>query len=131
MTQRTKIAQLLASKEADTTVLAKGWVRTKRGNKAVSFIALNDGSTVNNIQIITDPNLFDEEVLKNITIGACISVEGLLVESPASGQGVEMQASKIELLAATNWELHARQSLPQREARYWSKPTTGIRSPKS
>ena len=102
MTQRTKIAQLLASKQAGTTVLAKGWVRTKRGNKAVSFIALNDGSTVNNIQIVADPNLFDEELLKNITTGACISVEGLLVESPASGQGVEIQASKIELLGGAD-----------------------------
>ncbi len=102
MTQRTKIVQILASKETGAPVLVKGWVRTKRGNKAVSFIALNDGSTINNIQIVADPNLFDEELLKNITTGACISVEGTLVDSPASGQGVEVQAKTIELLGGAD-----------------------------
>ena len=57
----------------DTTVNVKGWVRTKRGNKNVAFIALNDGSTINNIQVVVDLANFDEDLLRRITTGACIS----------------------------------------------------------
>ncbi|MCF0174052.1 MAG: asparagine--tRNA ligase [Bacteroidales bacterium] len=78
-------------------VVVKGWVRTKRGNKNVAFIALNDGSTINNIQIVADPSAFDEEILKKITTGACIRVTGDLVESQGSGQAVEVQAKEIEI----------------------------------
>ena len=78
-------------------VLAKGWVRTKRGNKNVSFIALNDGSTINNIQIVADVARFDEDLLKRITTGACIAVTGDLVESLGGGQAVEIQAKSIEI----------------------------------
>ena len=78
-------------------VLAKGWVRTKRGNKNVSFIALNDGSTINNIQIVADTARFDEDLLKRITTGSCISVKGELVESLGGGQAVEIQAKSIEV----------------------------------
>ena len=78
-------------------VLAKGWVRTKRGNKNVSFIALNDGSTINNIQIVADTARFDEDLLKRITTGSCISVKGELVESLGGGQTVEIQAKSIEV----------------------------------
>lgn len=94
---RTKIAKLLSSQEVDIEVLAKGWVRTKRGNKNVAFIALNDGSTINNIQIVAETSLFDEEFLKSITTGACLAVTGRLVASPASGQPVEIQATAIEI----------------------------------
>ncbi|MFI3295595.1 MAG: asparagine--tRNA ligase [Rikenellaceae bacterium] len=97
---RQKIKNLLAQGVANTTVLTKGWVRTKRGNKSVAFIALNDGSTINNIQIVVDPSAFDEELLKSITTGACISVVGELTPSPASGQQFEIQAQQIELLGA-------------------------------
>ena len=76
---------------------AKGWVRTKRGNKNVAFIALNDGSTINNIQVVADVAKFDEDLLKRITTGACIAVRGNLVESLGSGQAVEIQASSIEI----------------------------------
>ena len=69
--QRTKIKALLAS-EPGVEVLAKGWVRTKRGNKQVKFIALNDGSTINNIQIVANTELFDEELLKRVTTGGNI-----------------------------------------------------------
>ena len=94
--KRLKVAQLL--KEAPgQKVLAKGWVRTKRGNKNVAFIALNDGSTINNIQIVCDVEKFSEDLLKQITTGACIAVEGDLVESMGSGQAVEIQASSIEV----------------------------------
>ena len=72
----------------------KGWVRTKRGNKNVAFIALNDGSIIHNIQVVADPTQFEEE-LKRITTGACIGVEGTLVESQGSGQAVEVQAERI------------------------------------
>jgi asparaginyl-tRNA synthetase len=79
------------------TVNVKGWVRTKRGNKQVNFIALNDGSTINNIQIVADVDKFDEELLKSITTGACLSVTGKLVKSEGTGQAVEIQASEIEV----------------------------------
>ncbi len=94
---RTKIADLLKSEKRDIDVVAKGWVRTKRGNKNVAFIALNDGSTVNNIQIVVDVAKFDESLLKDITTGACIRVDGRLVDSVGSGQPVEIQASEIEI----------------------------------
>ena len=95
--KRTKIKALLAM-EPGVEVLAKGWVRTKRGNKQVKFIALNDGSTINNIQIVANTELFDEELIKRITTGASLSVKGDLVESVGSGQAVEIQATEIEVL---------------------------------
>ena len=75
----------------DTTINVKGWVRTKRGNKNVAFIALNDGSTINNIQIVVDLANFDDDLLRRITTGACISVDGKLVKSQGAGQNVEIQ----------------------------------------
>ena len=95
--KRTKIKALLAM-EPGVEVLAKGWVRTKRGNKQVKFIALNDGSTINNIQVVANTELFDEELLKRVTTGASLSVKGELVESVGSGQAVEIQAKEIEVL---------------------------------
>ena len=95
--KRTKIIDLLASQPGGE-VCAKGWVRSHRGSKNVDFIALNDGSTIRNIQVVADPTKFDEELLKLITTGACLSVEGQLVESVGSGQAVEIQATKIEVL---------------------------------
>ncbi len=95
--KRTKIKDLLKA-EAGQEVLAKGWVRTKRGNKQVKFIALNDGSCVNNIQIVADANNFNEDLFKKITTGASLSVKGMLVESVGSGQAVEIQAKEIEVL---------------------------------
>lgn len=73
----------------------KGWVRTKRGNKNVAFIALNDGSTINNIQVVADVAKFDENTLKKVTTGACIGVTGGLVGSLGNGQAVEVQAKEI------------------------------------
>ena len=94
--ERKKVKELLSQKPGQE-VLAKGWVRTKRGNKNVAFIALNDGSTINNIQVVADVAKFDEDLLKRITTGACIAVRGNLVESLGSGQAVEIQASSIEI----------------------------------
>ena len=94
---RTKVKDLL--KEAPgKEVLAKGWVRTKRGNKQIKFIALNDGSPVHNIQVVADTTKFDENLLAKVTTGASLSVTGTLVESVGSGQAVEIQANEIEVL---------------------------------
>ena len=81
-------------------VNVKGWVRTRRGSKQVNFIALNDGSTINNVQVVVDLSNFDEEMLKLITTGACVSVNGVMVESVGSGQKAEVQAREIEVLGA-------------------------------
>ncbi len=99
-----RIAQILSSGAKDCDITVKGWVRTKRGNKNVAFIALNDGSCVANIQIVVDLASFDEEKLKAVTTGACIRVDGKLVESPASGQGVEVQATDIEVYGTADPE---------------------------
>ena len=92
-----RIAELLRTAGDGRDVVVKGWVRTKRGNKNVAFIAMNDGSCVANIQIVVELASFDEALLKQITTGACIRVDGRLVESLGAGQGVEVQASKIEI----------------------------------
>jgi asparaginyl-tRNA synthetase len=94
---RTIIADALKSNEYGKTINIKGWVRTRRGNKTVSFIALNDGSTINNIQVVADNEKLGEDFLKPITTGACISVTGVLVESLGKGQTVEVQVEKIEI----------------------------------
>ena len=92
-----RIAELLKSTAYNTEVVVKGWVRTKRGNKNVAFIALNDGSCVANIQIVVDLQKIAEESLKSVTTGACVAVKGTLVESLGAGQGVEVQAESIEV----------------------------------
>ncbi len=104
--KRIKIRQLLQSPPADTDVLVKGWVRTKRGNKNVAFIALNDGSTINNIQVVADVSQFSEAILKDITTGACIAVKGKLVKSQGQGQSVEIQAAEIELYGKSDAETY-------------------------
>ena len=102
---RQKVAALL--KEAPgKAVLAKGWVRTKRGNKNIAFIALNDGSTINNIQIVCETALFSEELLKRISTGACIAVQGDLVQSQGSGQSVEIQAKEITIYGEASPETY-------------------------
>lgn len=95
---RTKVVDLLKREDFGATVNVKGWVRTRRGSKQVNFIALNDGSTINNVQIVVDLANFDEEMLKEITTGACLSVNGVLTESVGSGQKAELQAREIEVL---------------------------------
>ncbi|MBQ1865642.1 MAG: asparagine--tRNA ligase [Bacteroidales bacterium] len=94
--KRTKIKDLLKT-EPGIEVLAKGWVRTKRGNKQVKFIAVNDGSTIHNIQVVAPAEKFDEELIKRITTGSSLAVKGQLVPSPGSGQAVEIQADEIEV----------------------------------
>ena len=101
-----RIAEILKSGVVGSDITVKGWVRTKRGNKNVAFIALNDGSCVANIQIVVDLASFDEEKLKLVTTGACLRVDGKLVESPASGQGVEVQAADIEIYGTADPETY-------------------------
>jgi asparaginyl-tRNA synthetase len=95
--ERTKIVELLSATRLGEKVCAKGWVRTRRGNKNIAFIALNDGSTIHSIQIVVDLARFSEEFLKPVTTGACIGVTGLLVESQGQGQTSEIQAEEIEI----------------------------------
>ncbi len=80
----------------------KGWVRTKRGNNNFNFIALNDGSTVHNLQIVVELANFDSELMKQVTTGSCISVDGTLVESLGKGQSIELQAASIEILGTSD-----------------------------
>ena len=97
--RRTTIKELLANPapHVDTRVDVKGWVRTRRGNKHVQFVALNDGSTINNLQIVLDLSKFDEESLKPVTTGSSIHVQGTLVASQGKGQSVEVQADELEV----------------------------------
>lgn len=95
--RRTKIVDLFKDLNFGATVDVKGWVRTIRGNKYVNFIHLNDGSTIHNIQIVADVEKFGEEFFKPITTGACIHVQGKLVESQGKGQKAEIQADEIEI----------------------------------
>ena len=99
-----RIAEILKSSATDCDITVKGWVRTKRGNKNVAFIALNDGSCVANIQVVVDLANADEEILKQVTTGACIRVDGKLVKSLGAGQGVEVQAEKIEIYGTADPE---------------------------
>ena len=101
-----RIAEMLRMEGDGREVTVKGWVRTKRGNKNVAFIALNDGSCVANIQIVVDLQLIDEAELKNVTTGACLRVDGKLVQSLGAGQGVEVQASRIEIYGTADPETY-------------------------
>ena len=98
MEKRVKIATALLSKDIGKQISVKGWVRTKRGSKNVAFIALNDGSTIKNIQIVADRRVINEDILSKINTGAALSVTGELIESQGSGQRVEITATKIDVL---------------------------------
>lgn len=95
--KRFKISEALQLNNFGEEINVKGWVRTRRGNKNVGFVALNDGSTIHNIQIVINIEQFGEEFLKPITTGACINVNGKLVESQGKGQTVEIQATEVEI----------------------------------
>lgn len=104
--ERKKIKELLSSHKTGKEVLVKGWVRTKRGSKNIVFIALNDGSTINNIQIVADASVFKEDLLRDITTGACLAVTGTLIESVGQGQNVEIKANSIELYGKCDAETY-------------------------
>ena len=95
--KRTKVVDALACTDFGKDINVKGWVRSHRSSKAVDFIALNDGSTIKNIQVVLNPSDFDEELLKGITTGACINVTGTLVESQGAGQASEVQCRELEV----------------------------------
>ena len=95
--KRTKVIDALKRTDFGADVCVKGWVRTHRSSKAVDFIALNDGSTINNIQIVVDPTKFDADMLKQITTGSCICATGKLVESQGKGQSSEIQCDTLEI----------------------------------
>ena len=102
----TRIAEILKMEGDGREITVKGWVRTKRGNKNVAFIALNDGSCVANIQVVVDLSKIDEAELKGVTTGACLRVDGTLVASLGAGQGVEVQAEKIEIYGTADPETY-------------------------
>ena len=95
--KRTKVVDALSCTDFGKDINVRGWVRSHRSSKAVDFIALNDGSTIKNIQVVVDPASVDAEILKSITTGACISATGVLVESQGKGQTSEIQCKEIEV----------------------------------
>ena len=96
--RRTKIKAVLAEGKAGDELCVKGWVRTKRGSKNVAFVALNDGSTINNLQVVLDVASFDEDLLRRITTGASITAVGKLEASQGAGQSTELLATAVEIL---------------------------------
>jgi asparaginyl-tRNA synthetase len=104
--KRTKIVDIFDAALIGSEVCVKGWVRTRRGNKHVQFVALNDGSSIKNIQIVFDMEKFDDEQLKPITTGASLCVEGRLVESMGKGQTCEIQADKVEIYGTADPETY-------------------------
>ena len=100
--RHTRVVDLLKSTDYGKEVTVKGWVRTKRGNKQVAFIAVNDGSIIHSIQLVADLSSFNEELLKPVTTGACIRATGTLVQSQGQGQTVEIQVKELEVLGGAD-----------------------------
>src|SRR5690606_39221234 len=101
MSTTMRVEELLQTETSTTAYRVRGWVRSFRSNR---FIAINDGSTIKNLQCVVDYENFDAAVLDQITVGTCISVTGHLVESQGSGQAVEIQVSQLEILGEANPE---------------------------
>jgi len=104
--KRSTVKELLGSTETNRDVLLKGWVRTRRGNNQLAFIAVNDGTIIHSIQVVADLDLFPAETMKRVTTGSSISVSGKLVESMGKGQSVEIQASEIAILGDSDPEVY-------------------------
>ena len=104
--QRTKIKDLLNAKDFNKETHIKGWVRTKREGKGITFIALNDGSIIHNLQIVIDNSNFNDEKIKQITTGSCIGVTGNFVKSVGKDQSVEIQASEVEIYGTADPNLY-------------------------
>ena len=102
--KRTRIVDAFTGELQGQQVCVKGWVRTRRGNKHIQFVALNDGSTINNLQIVIDLEKFSEEQLKPITTGSSLCVTGTLVASQGKGQSYEVQAQEIEVYGTADPE---------------------------
>jgi len=104
--KRVKVKELLGGYPVGSAVLVKGWVRTKRESKGIVFIALNDGSTINSIQVVAEASKFDAQLLKDISTGSSVAVTGLLAESLGKGQSVEIKADNIELYGKADPETY-------------------------
>jgi asparaginyl-tRNA synthetase len=104
--KRSTVKELLAETDCNKEILLKGWVRTRRGNNQLAFIAVNDGTVIHSIQVVADLNRFPEEDLKRVTTGSSISVAGTLVESMGRGQRVEIQAKEITVLGDCDPEVY-------------------------
>ncbi len=104
--ERKKIKDILKEKNTGKELLVKGWVRTKRGNKQIAFITLNDGTTINNLQVVADVPKFDEAIMNQVTTGACIAVKGKLQESPGKGQDIELHAEEIKIYGPADPETY-------------------------
>jgi len=102
--KRTVIVDALKREDIGSEINVRGWVRTRRGNKNINFIALNDGSTINNMQIVVDLSKFSDELMRTITTGASLSVNGILTETVGSGQRVELQATEIKVYGTADPE---------------------------
>ena len=100
----TSLSNEKSEDKIEESIIVFGWVRTKRGSKAVNFVALNDGTTIHNLQIVVEVENFEEEILKKITTGAAIKVEGKIKESEGSGQNIELVAEKLEILGEADPE---------------------------
>lgn len=96
--KRMQVSEIFAQSPVGSEVCVKGWVRTRRGNKNVAFIALNDGSTFHSLQLVADLGIFDEDIIRKVSTGACIAASGKVVESIGSGQSVEIQLNSLEIL---------------------------------
>ena len=104
--KRSTVKELFTAPEINSDILLKGWVRTRRGNNQVAFIAVNDGTIIHSIQVVADLASFPEELMRKVTTGCSISVEGTLVESMGKGQSVEIQASDITVLGDSDPEVY-------------------------
>jgi asparaginyl-tRNA synthetase len=104
--KRSTVRELLEATELNKEILLKGWVRTRRGNNQVAFIAVNDGTIIHNIQVVAELEAFPEEVMRKVTTGSSISVSGTLVESMGKGQHVEIQAKDIQVLGEADPEVY-------------------------
>lgn len=104
--EHTPVIELLDSSSIGKKAIVKGWVRTKRGNKNVAFIAINDGSTIHNLQLVADPNSIGEDLLKRIGTGACIRAAGNMVASSGSGQATEMQVEELSIYGEADAETY-------------------------
>ena len=102
--KRTKIIDLFNAELIGQEVCVMGWVRTRRGNKHVQFVALNDGSTIKNIQIVFDMSRFNDDELKGVTTGSSLCVTGRLVESMGKGQSCEVQADTLKIFGTADVE---------------------------
>ena len=100
--RRTEIKAILSQEEIGAEVVVKGWVRNYRGNNFVMFVALNDGSSLQNLQIVIDIEKFDAQLLKKITVGSSLSITGIIAKSEGKGQSIEILASIVEVLGTAN-----------------------------